>query len=381
MRWPCPAMPRRLAIAPIAALAVACAPPPPVSIPPVPATADTVWYVSARERIDGRDSRQLADSLEYGFAVYARRRADPWITGRVELALADSARLSREEFVAALRARTMRVEAPEDFAVLFVHGYGTSLREAWSHVVSSRLRARSRAPWVVFCWPSNGAGVDWPRPGELFSRAYRDDSAAATASRPAFAQATRATLAAVGGGRLVLAAHSLGAQLVGEALAEDLPLRITLGADPLRAVAFIAPDVESRRFGDYVVPAVSPLARRVVLYTSSRDRLLTFSRQIHKSDRAGLARPRALVRPGLETVDVTDGVAAEGRWQRVFGTHHAIRRAASTMYDLAHVVGAGLAADCRAVLLSATLAADGSWRLTDLHPARADSAPARCSHP
>lgn len=381
MRRPCPAMPRRLAVAAAGVLTAACTPLPPPSIPPVPATADTVWYVSARARVDGRDSRRLADSLEFGYAVYARRRVDPWITGRVELALADTARLSREEFVTSLRARMMSVAAPEDFAVLFVHGYGTSLREAWSHTVSSHIRSRSRAPWVVFCWPSNGAGVDWPRPGEIFSRAYRDDSAAAAASRPAFAQATRATLAAVGGGRLVLAAHSLGAQLVGEALAEDLPLRVTLGADPLRAVAFLAPDVESRRFGDYVVPAVTPLARRVVLYASARDRLLTVSRQIHKSDRAGLGWPSALVRPGLETVDVTNGVAAEGRWQRVFGTHHAIRRSAATVYDLAHVVGAGLAADCRAVFGSATLAANGSWRLTDLHPARADSAPARCAHP
>lgn len=383
-RPPSSATPPRLAVAAAfagAVLGVGCATTPGPSLPPVPARADTVWYVSARARVDGRDSRRLADSLEYGYVVYARRRVDPWLTGRVELALADSVRQTREAFVAELRERTTSVAPPDDFAVLYVHGFGTSLREAWSHAVLARIRSRSRAPWVVFCWPSNGSGVAWPRPGAIFARSYRDDSAAATASRPAFAVATRAVLEGVGGRRLLLAAHSLGAQLVGEALADDLPLRITLGADPLRTIAFIAPDVESRRFGDYVVPAVMPLARRVVLYTSARDRVLTVARQVNKSDRAGLGRPSALVRPGLETVDATQGVTAENWWQRIFGTHHSTRRAAAAVYDLMQVVGAGFAADCRAALGTAALTADGVWRLTSRQPPPIDTVRATCPHP
>ena len=337
--------------------------------PPAPVAADTIFYVSTRARAEGFDTRQLADSLEFGYAVFVHR-SSPAERGAPEyeadIVLADSALLSEGEFAAALRAHADRRPSPDDFAVFYVHGYGTSLHEAWTHTATARIRSGDSAPWVVFAWPSNGTGVTMPRRGALLDGAYQDDSVSAAASLPAFARATRAVTGAVGAGRLVLTAHSLGGQVAGEALASDTALRVTLGAAPLRAIAFIAPDVEARRFADYHVPALLPLTRRLVLYTSRRDRLLLVSRQLHGTNRAGLSASPPLVRPGLETVDTSDGVTSEGWGMRLFGTHHSIRRAVGTLVDLTRVVGPGFAASCRATLGTATLDEDGVWRLTPL---------------
>ncbi len=363
---------RLAALALPAALAVgACAPgtsPSGTLTASAPARTDTTWFISARGRSNGRDRRTLADSLLYGVAIHAARAASDARNAPLadpELVLVDSLVLTRDAFVAALRARVDAQPAPEDYAVLYVHGYGTGLHEGWAHAAVSRRRTRADAPWVIFSWPSNGTGIDWPSFGALVERAYLDDSAAAKASIPLFEEAARAVVAAVGGRRTLLVTHSLGVQLAGEALAARPALRQLLGADPLRAVAYVAPDVERRRFGDYLVPATLPLAHRVLLYASARDRVLSLSRQLHGSERAGLVRGTPLTRPGLETVETTLGERAIGRARRFVDTHHAISRAAATLFDLAHVVGAQRSPTCRAALGTATATTHGGtwWRL------------------
>lgn len=348
----------------VALLAQACARVPRPQFATIPAAADTVWYISARARVDGRDSRLLSDSLEFGFAVFARQPvADP-ARGTVELVLVDSMTMSEGAFAAALARRVDANAAPDDYAVWYVHGFGTSRHEVWTHAAMARVRTEGAAPWVVFSWPSNGSGVTWPRLDDLVTRAYRQDSAMASSSRAAYIGAQRVVTTTLGAQRVLLVAHSLGAQLVGEALAEDVTLRSELGAGPLRALAFVAPDVESRRFADYLVPAVTPLARRVLLYTSSRDRVLGLSRAVNESQRAGLHDGSPLVRTGLETVDVSRGPVAGGWLQRNAGNHHGIRLAAGALFDLTRIVGAERSGECRVAMGTATHEQPSLWRLT-----------------
>ncbi len=360
----------RTLLLPLAALALvaACAPGPPPSLATGTMLSDTVWYISARAREHGRATRRLADTLEHGYVVFARPVVRDRLTSRLRLTLVDSVRVSQSDFVLQLGARIRTLSAPHDFAVLYLHGFGTSLHEAWTFANTARARSGAEAPWIAFSWPSNGSGVARPRRGEIFSRSYRDDSAAAAASHHAFAQATLTVIEAVGAPRLVVVAHSLGGQVMGETLAEDASLRRLLGVSRLRAVAFVAPDVEARRFADYVVPSLTPLSSRVVLYTSSRDRVLALSRAISNSERAGLHRGVPLTHDGMETVDVTAGLRAGGWLQRAFGTRHGIAGASGSLFDIAWVVGPGRSPACRVALRTATEGAAGVWHLTATLP-------------
>ncbi len=342
--------------------------------------ADSVWYVSTRARDDGHDTHDLAPAPEYGVAIFRHATDAVPRTGALELVLVDSVQLTEAQFVDALARRIRASVPPQDFALLYVHGFGTSLHEAWTFAASAHVRSGSDAPWIAFCWPSNGAGIAPPTFKEPLSQAYVDDSTAAVASRPAFDRALRTVVGAVGASQVLLVAHSLGGQLVGETLAQDVSLRAFLGAAPLRAIAFVAPDIEARRFADYTVPALGPLTERLVLYTSSRDRVLEVSGDRSETQRAGRHHTTPLSHEGLETVDATDGLRAEGWLQRTFGNHHAIGQATASLFDLTWIVGGRRLPDCRRAIGSASSSAAGVWRLTDTLPP-AHAVAERCAPP
>lgn len=329
---------------------------------PLPAAIDTVWYISSRARVAGRDSRMLADSLEYGVAIF-RRAATDGTRAEVDLTLIDSATVSARTFAEALRRQVAALPTPDDFAVLYVHGFATSRREAWKYTAQARQLTGHRAPWIAFCWPSNGHGIAWPRRGEIIMRAYHDDSVSAQASRPAFSQAATTLVDGLGHHQVVMAVHSLGAQVAGESIAGDSALRATLQRRPLRALAFMVPDVETAHFRDDLLPALSDVAPRRVLYVSGRDRALALVSSADGTPRAGRRSRPLLTAPTLETVDITDGVTTESWFQRVFGTHHAIRRQAGMLFDLANVVGTGRDASCRRQLGTGVRNDDGTWTL------------------
>jgi esterase/lipase superfamily enzyme len=364
-------MPRRPV--PTAVLAGACALIPLLSAcgrgaatTPVPVVTDTVWYISARARDGrGRDTHRFADSLEYGLAItQVEPRGDP-LMDRLDLRFVDSTRMTASEFAAALRSRAQSTSGGDSLIVVGVHGFGTSLREALAYAAEARVRARSTAPWVAFCWPSKGSGAAWPRAGQFFSRAYRDDSTSADASRPAFAKSMQLLLDAVGGRNLLVVAHSMGSQLVGMTLSTDSTLRVALATPPhrLRGVAFVAPDIPTNYFGAFVFPRISELTRRLVVYASLDDRMLMLSRSVNDNERLGLLRETTAALQGVETVDATEGAAAESATQRMVGTHHAVRRESATLFDL-HIVARGYTPECRATVKTAMLDTRGLWKLT-----------------
>lgn len=341
---------------------------PPAAAPRVTPT-DTLFYVSARAREDGREQAKLADSLEYGLVFTARPSMVDPTADAASIDILDSLIVTRDEFVARLAARVGPQTDSASFAVFYTHGYGTSLQNLWEHSALARIRARSDQPWVVFSWPSIGSGVAWPRDGAVLTTAYRADSSAAVASRGAFAEALSTSVAATGNGRLLLIAHSLGGQMVGETLRENADLRAMLTVSPLRAVAFVSPDIELQHFGSVLVPAVRPLTKRLLLYASADDRVLMMSQRVNHSRRAGRiagGEPGAAVFPGLESVDMTEGRYANSRFVNAFGTRHALRRKSAALFDLVHVVGGERSANCRERLGTARRLVQGSWMLTDI---------------
>ena len=351
-----------IAIAVVQAACSAASPP----ATPAPAPLDTTWYISARARAEGRDTKSLSDSLEYGLIITARSPSKDLVTSaNLPFKLVDSVTLSRALFVSTLRARTS-TEDGKGFAVLYTHGFGTSLHEAWKQGVHARARSQGSHPWVVFNWPAGDNWVTWPERGSLISTSYWQDSTSAEASRGPFVQAFGAVREAVGSVGLVLFTHSMGVQVVAEALMNDDTLRAALTADPLRGAAFYAPDVEASRFGDVLVPAFRPLAQRLVLYASANDRALAMARRFTHTERAGQV-PRSghplLSRAGLETVDVTEATNALGIFRKSFGTRHGVRHASAALFDLVHLVAGGYEAGCREQLGIATRIAADSWKL------------------
>jgi esterase/lipase superfamily enzyme len=173
----------------------------------------------------------------------------------------------------------------------------------------------------------------------------------------------------VGADRLVVAGHSLGGRVVSTALTRPIVPRPP-DATPLHALAFLALNHDAEYFADTLVPQLRTLTHRLVPYSTRRDRVLTISRRMHDAPRAGRAEPVPLARDGLETLDVTDGWAADRLWQRLVGNRHSIRRASATLFDFAYVVVRRLDGACREHTGLGARQSPTVWTLT---PARPDT--------
>jgi pimeloyl-ACP methyl ester carboxylesterase len=336
---------------------------------PTDTTADTTWYVTNRARQAGRLDRARGDSLEFGFIVtrfVTRSEASPSsrFTEGLESQQIDSVRLAPGDFLDRLRASDLRARAAGDGAILYVHGYATSFRRGLAQGAEIAHRGRFAGPVIVFSWPAHRGFASWPSFGTLLSGAYRDDSVSAARSEESFRAALTAVLGATKPSALTVVGHSLGAQLVAEALHGASPLHDGLVAAPLHALVFFAPDIAADRFRDSLAAPLAAVASRRIVYASATDHMLAISRLVNHSSRAGQASgARALGAADVEVVDVTDGRRNMTFVRHVFDPHHAMRFASSALYDFFAVVR-GLPADCRAAEGIAVRASERRWQLT-----------------
>jgi esterase/lipase superfamily enzyme len=338
---------------------------------------DTTWFVTNRAPAGATFAGERRDALEYGYVItrYAEHAstppADPW-GHALKRTAGTPVRVSREEFRArigeAAREAAVRGEGP----VVYVHGFATSFGRAMAQGADIAHRGRFHGPFIVFSWPAHVASPPLPRPSALVSRAYRDDSATGAASGDAFRRALDDVVAAAPARSVTVVAHSLGSQLVGEALAGESALREALVDAPLRALVFFAPDAPAVRFRDAIIPSLIDIAERRVVYASQADRMLTISRLVNKSARAGQAGgERVLAGAELELVDVTRGRRASGPIRNMVEPRHAMRYASAALRDF-FGVARGVPGVCRAEDGLAELVGPRQWRLRDLAPPAGD---------
>lgn len=359
----------------------------PATLAPAPAVAgtatsyDTTYYVTNRARRDGRATRTATDSLEFGLVVSrvtehaGRGSSGPYLES-INSQAVDSARFSRAEFLSRLHSEDVAAAARGEGTVVYVHGFATSLGRAIAQGTEVAHRGSFRGPFIVFAWPAHTALATWPSRTSLLSRAYRQDSVSASESMGAFRAAITDVRAAARGSALTIVGHSLGAQLVTEALYEHSALRDSLDATPMRALVLFAPDISAARYRDTLAAALAPVAARQVVYASDGDWLLGISRLVNHAPRVGRLGPaRPLAAQGVEVVDVSHGLRVDGAIRKFFEPHHAMRSASSALYDFFGVVR-GLPAECRDAEGVAEREADGTWRLTNATIPSVEPAPA-----
>jgi esterase/lipase superfamily enzyme len=331
-------------------------------------TYDTTWYITNRRREGGELSRYPTDSLEYGIIVTRyRERTGPGSDGRIledaDSEQMDSARFSRDDFVTRLRMRLADSPEPKSGAIIYVHGYAVSFALGIAQGADIGHRISHTGAMLVFGWPAHASVVAWPSAAAVVSRAYRDDSATAAASHDAFLSAINTAREAAGSQPTTIIGHSLGGQLVTEALTHPGAWRDSLVKQPLTSLVLFAADVHLARLRDSLASTIAAVATRRVVYASDDDLMMDMSRFINKSERAGEIVPAlSLASRGFEVVDVTRGRRVNGALRKIFEPGHGMRFAATALFDFAAVVR-GIPASCRVSLGLSTKLDDGSWRL------------------
>ncbi len=199
----------------------------------------------------------------------------------------------------------------KDDVVVFIHGYNNSFRFSCVRFAQLVYDTRFEGKPVLFSWPSNGGDSLIDELSGIVS--YGSDLADAKASVGPLAHVLREIAmdrrkpddAAAKRGAIHLVAHSMGCQLLVDAL-DQLRNEWPAGSRPFKSIILAAPDVDSADL-TRLLDCVRTPAERVTLYFCEEDRALWASSQYHAHRPGGVLRHRVgqalCVLPQIENID------------------------------------------------------------------------------
>lgn len=260
----------------------------------------------------------------------------------------------RKEWSAPETPRNMRqyigrAKLPKDVLVI-IHGCCVDFKSALESAAKLVKDLRYDGAAVLFSWPAAG-----------YSMAYRHDVDKATASRKDFLNLLGLLAGLDEIERIHILAHSLGNQILLEALRDVRSLessnKITA---KLGQLIFASPDVDDQVFQS-AAAAIFPLGKGATLYASARDKPLQISGLLAwGGQRAGYVGDGGpLVAKGVDSIDVTH---ADSEW---FGTGHSLFASALPIVnDLSLLIAKGeRPPDVRFPILETVKTQDGPyWR-------------------
>ena len=153
--------------------------------------------------------------------------------------------------------------------LIYVHGFKQTFETAALNAAHLSDGIKFRGRTMIFSWPSKGG---------LFDYAY--DRESAMWSRDDFERVLTSIVAAPGGGRVHIVAHSMGTMLTLESL-RQLYARYygDTVAGRIGAVVFAAPDIDMDVFSS-AINRIGPLAGKITVITATNDRALALSGRI-----------------------------------------------------------------------------------------------------
>jgi esterase/lipase superfamily enzyme len=270
----------------------------------------TVWFGTNRKPNDSESlrlgfSKSRDTKIHYGYCrVFIPKSHKIGSTGsswwrrlRSEsddrLKLIEIKRIVADDYWSAISSRLAKLEISERDAVIFVHGYNVSFKNAALRAAQIGFDLSVKGAMAFFSWPSQGA-----------LKSYSADEATIEASEPFIAEFIEDFVARSGAEKVHIIAHSMGNRGVLRAID-----RITNKAQRHKGVLIgqiilAAADVDADTFRG-LCSAYGRVSRRTTLYVSSRDRAIEASRWLHDFARAGLLPPIMVV-PGIDTINVTN---------------------------------------------------------------------------
>ena len=187
-------------------------------------------------------------------------------------------------------------ERGSDEVLVFIHGYNVTFAEAAKRTAQIAYDLNFEGIPFLYSWPSKG---------DTFS--YIADEAVVRLSGRRLMQVLDYLRQQSGARSIHIIAHSMGNRALTDALELIAMRQAGAGSDkPLfEQVLFTAPDVDAGLFAE-MIERIRPIARRLTLYASAKDRALGTSRKLHGQPRAGEAGADILVAGALDTIDMSE---------------------------------------------------------------------------
>jgi len=316
---------------------------------------DTVLFATDRAPANDGFYGGERDTLQYGFAEVEfeyylpgawppegqplDRRAQKMMDRTQRIRLRNVTPVSESAFFHMVRegSATARVRHRDTTALLFVHGFNNSFAQAIERTANLQHHT-SIHPAIAYTWPSRSGVLQ-----------YVTDLEQAQWTAPHLTGFLARLQGAVEARHVNIVVHSMGAQVLGHALARA-GLRVPadsmrLGEGRFRSITFVNPDYDEQLFMRDALPMFRAAARRLTLYGTPRDlplRLASFLRS--RYPRAGQVNTGTMECPsGLDCVDVTPALTGAG-------LHHfdVLAPNSTLAMDFAQAVLAANPGECRA---------------------------------
>jgi esterase/lipase superfamily enzyme len=201
--------------------------------------------------------------------------------------------LTKEQMLAAIKARLAKSSSFKDHAFVFVHGFNTSFDNAIYRTAQITNDLNFDGAPFVYSWPSGGKVAS-----------YTYDRGSAEQSEPQLAEFLQLVVEQSGAKSISLIAHSMGNELLMRVLERMRP-KVPKGV-VISQVILAAPDVDRDKF-DNIAREITSFAQGVTLYAASNDKALGYSARFWGGvPRAGdVPAAGPLIIPGVDTIDVT----------------------------------------------------------------------------
>lgn len=203
---------------------------------------------------------------------------------------------TRDAFLSDL-ARSMQTPDGRGDALIFVHGYTVTFRNAARRIAQLAHDLDLHGTPILYSWPAQG-----------YSHKYPAAETNAKWTRPHLSGFLTSVLRAGGPNRVHLIAHSLGGRALAEALCSKQVQAAVAEGRRFGQIVLAAPDIDAEVFKRDIAPKIAGLAQRVSVYVSSTDTAIKVSRRFHGYARLGEAGERLTVfpeQPGIEVIDAS----------------------------------------------------------------------------
>jgi len=266
-----------------------------------------VWFGTNRKPVPGLPidepfTSERSDAVHHGYCdVFIPEShkigslGSPWwkrlFIGDDRVTLRKTKELAEQTFWRQVAKACRRIAEDERQAVVYIHGYNTSFKEAARRAAQLGADLEIRGAMGFFSWPSQGT-----------KQGYIPDSAAIEASEAHIADFLADFATQSGSDRVHVIAHSMGNRGLLRAISRIVADATRLSACRFTHLILAAPDVDTNVFID-LARNFEKVAKRATLYVSHKDVLLEASSWLHDYPRAGI-RPPVTVVPKIDTIDV-----------------------------------------------------------------------------
>jgi esterase/lipase superfamily enzyme len=183
------------------------------------------------------------------------------------------------------------LQAGPDSVLLFVHGYNVKFADAVFKAAQIAYDANFPGSVLVFSWPSAGEVI-----------MYDQDQTNAQAAVPHLAEIFRLLSTEIGRKNVYIVAHSMGNQVLVNALVQTA---LSNAAITVSELVMAAPDVPLNVFKSEF-DQIRSVATNITLYASAADKALLVSMEKSQMPRLGFVGSTGPnIFPGIDTIDVT----------------------------------------------------------------------------